>query len=174
MFSCCNQSKPTHEVTLAFKREEILYDVKNYCYIEGDIVPEGEEHSRHQIHDVGESGNVDRVTRLLNLIHTECVEMLYPYSKTEISRDTYDNDFEEPEEYIITLVLPDGFSQTTIDLINKLIHEYFVSKVIADWMSITKPTSQKNWEDKTVALKTKIQTSLMSRRGAVRRKLKPF
>lgn len=162
--------------TLTFKRAELLYDAENYSFVEGDILNEDDEHSRHQVFDIGQSGNVDRVTRVLNLAHSECVEMLYPYTKEEIpdEQEALDDILVAPDDYKIELTLPESFSLTTLKLLMHLIHEYLVCRVLADWMSITNPKSQANWEDKMHSLKTKIQTSLVSRSGKIRRKLKPF
>jgi hypothetical protein len=178
MASCCyKDSEPkTMSATLTFKRAELLYDAENYSFVEGDILNEDDEHSRHQVFDIGQSGNVDRVTRVLNLAHSECVEMLYPYTKEEIpdEQEALDDILVAPDDYKIELTLPEDFSLTTLKLLAHLIHEYLVCRVLADWMSITNPKSQANWEDKMRSLKMKIQTSLVSRSGKVRRKLKPF
>lgn len=173
---CQNNQPHTKSATLIFKRAELLYDAENYSFVEGDIMQTEDEHAKHQVFDIGQSGNVDRVTRVLNLAHTECVEMLYPYTKEEIAdeQEALDDVLTAPEEYVITLTLPDGFSLSTLKLLKHLIHEYLVCRVLADWMSITNPKSQANWEDKMRNLKTKIQTSLVSRSGKIRRKLKPF
>lgn len=174
---CSHNSTPvTKSATLTFKREQLLYDVENYSFVEGDIMQEDDEHARHQVFDIGQNGNVDRVTRVLNLAHSECVEMLYPYTKEEIQdeQEALDDILIAPDEYEIELSLPEGFSLTTLKLLKHLIHEYLVCRVLADWMSITNPKSQANWEDKMHSLKTKIQTALVSRSGKVRRKLKPF
>lgn len=178
MGHCCNNSPPpTKSVTLTFKRSELLYDAENYSFVEGDIMRASDDHhARHQVFDIGQEGNVDRVTRVLNLAHSECVEMLYPYTKEEIpdEQEVLDDKLEEPEDYNIELTLPDGFSLSTARLLKNLIHEYLVCKVLSDWMSITNPSSQANWESKIEEQKGKIRTSLMSRMGKVRRKLKPF
>lgn len=174
---CCGGGRPqTQTVTLIFKRSELVYDAENYSFVEGDIMKTDDEHDRHQVFDIGQDGNIDRVTRILNLAHTECVEMLYPYTKTEIpdEQEVLDDILEAPEEYDIELDLPEGFSLTTVKLLKNLIHEYFVCRVLADWLSITKPESKAHWEEKLANIKYKIQTSLVSRIGKVRRKLKPF
>lgn len=161
-------------VTLTFKRKELLYDAENYSFVEGDIMPVDEEHSRHQVFDIGQSGNVDRVTRVLNLRFSECIEMLYPYAKNEVIDIALDNSLSMPEEYTVSLNLPEEFSQTTINLLNELIHEYLVCRVVADWMSITNPSRQETWDSKAEGAKRKIQTSLMSRRKIPLRKMNPF
>lgn len=163
-------------VTLTFKRSELLYDVANYSFVEGDIMKTDDEHARHQVFDITQNGNVDRVTRVLNLAHAECVEMLFPYTKQELPdrQDSLNDKLIAPEEYHIVMNLPNGFSFTTVKLLQSMLHEYLVCRVLSDWMSITNPSSQANWEAKFRELKTKIQTSLVSRAGKIRRKCKPF
>lgn len=164
------------EVTLRFKWQELIYDAANYSFVEGDIMKTDDEHARHQVSDIAEKGNIDRVTRVLNLAHAECVEMLFPYTKKEIPdwKESLNDELTAPEEYYITMNVPDGFSFTTVNLLQHLIHEYLVCRVLADWMSITNPNSEANWERKFERLRHKIQTSLVSRTGTMRRKLKPF
>ena len=177
MYPCCDgRQQQSKAVTLTFKRTELLYDAENYSFVEGDIMKADDEHARHQVFDIAAKGNIDRVTRVLNLAHAECVEMLFPYSKEEIpeGQEAMTDVMTAPEEYHIVLNLPDGFSLTTLKLLTHLVHEYLVCRVLADWMSITNPSSQANWEEKFRELKTKIQTSLVSRTGKVRRKCKPF
>lgn len=176
MYPCCNSQQQTKPVTLTFKRSELLYDAANYSFVEGDIMKADDEHARHQVFDIAEKGNIDRVTRVLNLAHAECVEMLFPYTKEEIAegQEALNDVLTAPEEYHIVLNLPVGFSLTTVRLLQNLIHEYLVCRVLADWMSITNPNSEANWERKFESLRSKIRTSLMSRTGKVRRKCKPF
>ena len=176
MYPCCNSQQQTKPVTLTFKRSELLYDAANYSFVEGDIMKADDEHARHQVFDIAEKGNIDRVTRVLNLAHSECVEMLFPYTKEEIAdgQEALNDVLIAPEEYHIVLNLPVGFSLTTVKLLQNLIHEYLVCRVLADWMSITNPNSEANWERKFESLRSKIRTSLVSRTGKVRRKCKPF
>lgn len=177
MVYCCvtNPNLPK-KVTLRFKRAELIYDASNYSFVEADIIAEGDECRRHQVYDICQDGNVSRVARVLNLAHAECVEMLYPYTKQEIpdNQEVLDDVLREPEIYEINLTLPYSFSLTTVKMLENLIHEYLVCRVLADWMSITNPRSEANWEKKFTMIKNKIKTSLISRRGEVRRKLKPF
>ena len=57
----------TKKITLRFKREELLYDCKNYAYVEGDVMKTDDAHDRHQVQDIAEVGNVDRLTRVFDL-----------------------------------------------------------------------------------------------------------
>lgn len=172
----CGKEPEHKEATLTFKRAELIYDASNYSFVEADIMPEGDECRRHQVSDIGQAGNVDRVTRVLNTAHAECVEMLYPYTKEEIpdGQEALDDVLTEPETYEIRLTLPETFSLTTLRLLEELIHEYLVCRVLADWMSITNPESEANWQRKFTTLREKIRTALVSRTKMIRRKLSPF
>lgn len=173
---CCGPVNEPKKATLTFKRAELIYDASNYSFVEAEIIPEGDECRRHQVFDIGQDGNVDRVTRVLNMACLECVEMLYPYTKEEIpeGQEALDDVLTEPEVYEIKLTLPETFSLTTLKLLEHLIHEYLVCRVLADWMSITNPESEAGWEKKFTTLRNKIRTSLVSRTGKIRRKMKPF
>ncbi len=161
-------------VTLTFKRSEILYDIKNVSFVEGDIKKVELEHERHQVIDVGEDGNVDRVTRVLDLTFAECVELCYPYSKKEVTDGTEEDDTLEEKDYVLTLTLPDDFSQTTVNLVKASIHELMVCRVMADWMSITKKEAAADWQTKGDAAKQTIWMKLNGRTGRVHRKMRPF
>lgn len=173
---CCGPVNEPKKATLTFKRAELIYDASNYSFVEAEIIPEGDECRRHQVFDIGQDGNVDRVTRVLNMACSECVEMLYPYTKEEIpeGQEALDDVLTEPEVYEIRLTLPETFSLTTLKLLEHLIHEYLVCRVLADWMSITNPESEAGWEKKFTTLRNKIRTALVSRTGKIRRKMKPF
>ena len=162
-------------VTLAFRRDQLLYDIRNYAFVEGEIMGEDAQHAQHQVQDIAEEGNVDRVTRMLNLAHDECVEQLYPYTNEEVEDgERLDDTLVAPEEYTIVLKLPEGFAKSTLKLERTLIHEYMVCRVLQDWLSITFPNSAPNWEKKMIQLKSKMKTALLSRKLTIRRKLKPF
>ncbi len=175
MFGRSECQRWTKEAVLHFLREELLYDIRNYCFIEGDTMERDDEHAKHQVFDVGEKGNVDRVTRVLDLAFAQCVELCYPYSKKELKeRSSRDDELEEEEEYILRLRLPDGFSDTTVTLLEKLIHELLVYKVVKDWMSLTKPESKKAWEERIQEAEQEILSMLNARIGRVRRTQTPF
>ena len=165
----------TKTVKLMFKREQILYDCKNYAYVEGDTMKAQDEHDRHQVIDIGEDGNIDRVTRVLDLAFADCVELCYPYSKVEVEDKTVlDDTLRERDTLVLRMVVPDDFSQTTVELLRRLIHELLVYKVMADWTSHTKPESEAKWAKKAEDVEEKITSSLNYRVGRVRRTLTPF
>lgn len=149
---------------LIFKRDQLLYDIKNYSYIEGSIMdPETPPHNRHTVQDVGEEGNIDRVSRVLELNHAKVKEALYPYTKHEIHKEELNNKLRKPDVYGIVLNVPNDFSQTTLILLENLIHEYLVCRVVYDWMSITNPAKQEIWKIKADEALAEIRKSLTSK-----------
>lgn len=161
-------------VTLKFKRDQLLYDINNYAYVEGHVMKEEDECRKHTTIDIGQDGNIDRATRILAVVHAAVVEMLYPYTKKEVVEETIDNMFWQPEEYVIELTVPQTMSQTTLHLLCRLIHEYMVYRVLADWLSITSPEAAANWAAKAEATANEINSTKNLRRGALTRPLNPF
>ncbi|MBE6199060.1 MAG: hypothetical protein E7138_02025 [Rikenellaceae bacterium] len=168
-------AKRTKIVELTFTRQNLLYDIENYAFVEGDVMRTDNEHAKHQVFDIAQDGNIDRVNRILDLAHAECVEMMYPYTKEPCdSEEVQDNSLSVKEQYQISMLVPDDFSKSTVSLITKLVHEYMVCRVLADWMSITNPSSQSNWQSKLDSIEEQIRNHLNARCGRVRRAQTPF
>jgi len=173
------KKQPRYHATLTFDREQLLYDIKNYCYVEGHVMPEGAEQARHMTKDVGEYGNIDRANRLLNLLHAETVEVLYPYSRDDVHTAAvavpWNDTLTEVGQYRIDLLLPDKFSQTTLNLLELLIHEWWVAYVVGDWLSITYPEKAATWFAKAEQAKERIKGIKNNRIGdRARIKMHPF
>lgn len=162
--SCCVENEgSTLKVTLTFLREQLLYDIKNYAYVESHVMPPEAEHAKHMVADVGEEGNVDRVTRVLDLGVSLCREMLYPWAKREIENTELDDTFAERKQYVITMNVPSTMSQTTLTFVERLIHEYLVCRGVADWLSITNPQKAETWLAKAAEAESEIRTAIHSR-----------
>lgn len=164
------------DVTLTFRRGEILYDCANCAFVEGDIADMQEmEHARHQIQDIIADGNVDRVTRVLALAHAEAAELLFPFTCSNVEdSDSLDDVRIDPEEYTVALSLPAKFSKTTVNLLRHLIHEYLVCRILQDWFSITYPKIADIWMEKVEEVKQKIKEAKAARTGTTRRHMSPF
>ena len=168
-------SKATRHVTLTFGREELLYDIKNYAYIEGHVWGEENQHAQHTLVDIGEEGNVDRVNRILGTVHAAAIEMLYPYTKEEpVDDEEFSNRMQAPTEYKIVMSVPVTMSRTTLQLLNKLIHEFMVARVIYDWLSITHKDAAQNWLSKALEAEEEINSIKNSRTGVLRRPSHPL
>lgn len=162
-------------VTLELQRKQLLYDIRNYAYIEGHLMGEGADaqHAKHVTQDVGEKGNIDRVNRILTVVHAALVELLYPYTKRGSEADRITSDMlRQPESYVIELRVPQDFSDTTVNLLLHLCHEYMVYRAIADWLSLTKPQAAANWAAKAQAAQQEI--SSVKARSMGKTRIKPF
>lgn len=177
-----DKKKDAHEGRVPYRiklwRKALLYDIGNYAYVEAEVLPVDAENTRHQLADIVEGGNVDRVTRVLNLVYRECVEMLYPYCKRAVVEAkevrTIDDKLVEEECYVVDLMLPRDFSETTVEYLRELLHEFLVCRVLSDWISVVRAGSEANWLAKAEEVRSKMRSALMSRRTMQRRPLKPF
>lgn len=165
----------TKSATLTFKRGEILQDIGNYAFVVADVMKVDTEHARHQVYDICQDGNIERVTRVLNLAYSEVVELLYPYTKEDCGQEEItDNALTFPDEYIILMEIPDNFAKSTVVLLTKLIHEYFVYRILGDWLSITASEYSDIWEEKLEKVRDRINSAKNKRTGRVRRTQAPF
>lgn len=161
---------------IILKREQLLYDVRNYSHTLGSIAPTDNPHLRHTIQDVGDEGNVDRVLRSFDLAYSQCKEMLFPYTKDSLitGDNIIDDRLRAPHTYGIVLTVPEAFSFTTLELLAKTIHEYMVSAAMADWMLMTNPDKAEMYLARKTQLAGEIETATNTRRGRIRRRMHPF
>lgn len=180
MYRCCHSRRKerTRTVTLKFFRSELIYDIGNYAYIEADIIDPRNprnDHAQHQVFDVVQDGNIDRVTRSLDLAHSKCVELLYPYTKTKVpEKSERDDILKENPVYLIEMVVPDDFSDSTVSLLENLVHEYLICYVLYDWFMMTLPGSAAAYRNKMSDLESEIATAKSIRMRRVRRTMSPF
>ena len=169
-----NNNSDKRVVRLKFLRDQLLYDIKNYAFVEADVMGEEKQHAQHVLAEIGEEGNVDRVSRILAVVHTAVIEMLFPYTKAEPIEEEIDNCLYAPDEYVVELTVPSTMSRTTMHHLSKLIHEFMVYCVLADWLSITNPQAAANWSAKAEAIKKEIEEVKNLRRKAFTRATHPW
>lgn len=181
-----NLQKRTKTVTLTIKRDNLLYSIKNPAYVEGDVMKTDDEHQRHQVIDIAETGNYDRVTEMLDIAYAECVHAMYPYTKEDVetgmevdddpstTMEAEEAEGSESTDYVINLLVPDEYAKSSINLILRYVHEYMVCRVLADWLSITKPEAAENWQEKAEWTLRKVREAVNFRTGRVRRTQTPF
>lgn len=167
-------SEQRRTVRLKFLRSQLLYDIKNYAYIEGHVMGEEKQHAQHMLVEIGEDGNVDRVTRILAVVHAAAIELLYPYTKQAPVEEEIDDCLWAPDEYVIELHVPETMSRTTMHLLSRLIHEFMVYSVLADWLSITHPDAAANWAAKAAATQEEIEKAKNLRTKAFTRQTHPW
>lgn len=167
----------TKTVTLQFLRSELLNDLDQYGFVEGDVMradAENLKHGKHQTQDISQSGNIDIVTRWLDLALARCREALFPYSKTPVAVDTKNDILTNTQVYTIVLEVPEDYSQTTIDYLEQLIHHLMIWWVLYYWLSMTKPEGAEKWLANAKATEDDIKGTLARRRGRTRRPVRPF
>ena len=171
----CEKETFNKHATLCFERKELLDDIKGYAYVEGDMMKRDDVHDRHQVFDVCEPGNIELVTRILNTTFNKCVELCYPYAKKVVRECTgRDNELETEDEYVMRLHLPDTFSETTVTLLESLIHDLLVIRVMEKWMGLTKPERVDFWKKQGEDTEAEIVSALSRRFTGIRRRLSPF
>lgn len=165
-------------VVLKFYRENLDYSIGNMAYVESHVMGDESECRKHMVADILEPGNRDRVTRLLEVIYSGVVEMLYPYTKTTHDDDEITDDLWNPSEYRIEMRVPKTFSTTTLRLLNNLIHEYMVYRVLHDWLTVTgEPNSNaaQHWLEKAAEAEKEIERVKNNRTtGSLRRPMSPW
>ncbi len=164
------------EAVMVQTRQRLIYDIANLAYVLGDVLGEDAQHVAHLVQDITEEGNADRVARVLDIAHEECVNALYPYAKEDLPEEQIYLDDASPKRdtYAIVLRLPEGFSQTTVRLLQDYIHEYMVCRALQDWLAIVYPAGSEAWAAKTELVRNKMRSILLSRTGRTNRKMKPF
>ena len=161
-------------VTLSWFMSQLMYDIKNYAYIEAMSMDENDVR-RSQIMEIGEEGNIDRVRRVLDLKIAIIGERLYPYTKRFLEDEAMLHDkLCNRDGYSLELNVPDDFSATTALMLERVIHEMLVCWVMSDWLSRLKPESWEIWETKAGEMFDGLTHSLTARIGRVRRTQTPF
>ena len=70
--------------------------------------------------------------------------------------------------------MPVTVSRTTMKHLSKLIHEYMVYRVMADWLSITNPPASAHWMEKAEATQGQIEKTKGMHRKPFTRKMSTF
>lgn len=164
----------TRRITLRLNRERLLYDIQNYAYIEAQTVGADTPERKALTFDICQDDNVARVNRTLSIAHGEIMELLLPYSRSELPDEVViDNSCRTPSEYVCALNVPSTISGTSIHLLAKLAHEYMVCRALADWFLMSKPEASQQWELRGVAA-TEAMSEAKNFRGVMTRPLSVF
>lgn len=163
------------QVSLMFKRDELLHDISNNSWVQSEVSASDNVNAKQELKDIVQDGNLDRVLRVLQLAHQECIELLYAYTHTDIVGGEHLNDaFADPENYVIDMKVPTTFSRTSLEYLVHLVHEYLVCSVLSDWTGITMPENRQLWIERLEDIKEKIIATMNRRSGRVRRSQSPF
>jgi len=163
------------DVRLTFHFEELIDDINNYAWVEGEVLGDENQHSHHVLVEIAEEGNLERVLRIISLVHAQVVELLYPFTKLDaVAGENVCDYLWAPDCYVIHMSVPSTFSRTTLHYLSRLIHELIVYRVLAHWLSIANPDAAKKWEEKADAVEEKIEEAKNRRGKAFTRPLSPW
>ena len=183
MYYIFENQDATKTVVLQFLRSELLNDLDQYGFVEGDVQKVSEDqvglkhldHAKHQTQDITQDTNIDLVTRHLDLALSWCRVKLHPYTKTPVADGTaLDDTLTATTTYVITLYVPEDFPEGDALFLEQLIHNLLVYYALWSWLSITKPEGADKWLANANSLVDEIKGSLARRCGRVKRPLQPF
>lgn len=184
MYYIFENQDATKTVVLTFLRSELLNDLDQYGFVEGDVMRIGDpkadadeylRHGKHQTQDITQDGNVDLVTRWLNLKLAWCREALFPYTKDPVMDNVeLDDILDETQVYTIAMTVPEDFSDTTAKFLEELIHNLLVWYVLYRWFSITKPEGAAKWGEAVADAEKDINGALARLCVKVYRRRSPF
>lgn len=172
----CTSSQKSGRISaiLRFKRDQLIYDIENICHIEGTAAVELSPHVRHMIQDVAQDGNIDRISRVLETAVATAREWLYSHTGRAIDHSELDNELRHCPIFGIALDLPADFSQTTLVVLQRQIHEFLVCTAVNEWLDIIAPDRKEKWLLKALNAKEAILHTLHRRRTKTRRRSHPF
>lgn len=136
--------KPRRTVTLSCGRKELLYEIRQICYVGGDVVQEDAQDARHQMQDVTEDGNVDLITRQMDLIHAEVCDLMCN-DNGEYVEDGHSEDdlMRETDRYEVTMTVEEGTRVSAVRLLGQLYHQLMVGRAVAWWFTLVHPDANK-------------------------------
>ena len=152
------------ERDLKFLYTNLKYDIDNIAYIIGERVQD--DGLRQRISDVTQDNNLDRVKRMLDLAYAEIGQFCYPYTKTFPSpmKGGVDvNNISDATEYVISLHMPFFVAESTFVSAKEHMNEYFIWRVMLDWLNLTAPDIANTYADKLQTLETAIRSDVKSR-----------
>ncbi len=146
MRQCCKGYK----VMMELLKSELVYDIKNtaYSFADSQRKDNVDEHTLHQVFDVGEDGNRDKLARILDSAVEDCREVLFRFCKMYMRGSGFDsNEWEEcigsptneEEAYYIAMMMPNGFSKTSVHTLTVYVHDYIVNQSLYEWMMLVYP-----------------------------------
>jgi hypothetical protein len=168
-------NQPPITIRFTIKRDALLYDIENNAYVVGNLIPDTEQPTKHQLIDVAQEGNKDILDRALDLAYSECQNILFPYVKTPASQEDYrENTHPTEADYAFTLSVPASFANDSAIYLKKLIHEYMKCRALVEWTGLVFAQLQPSWVVKMEDVKSQIRQILNFRCKKVRRTLNPF
>lgn len=164
-------------VDIVLYANDLYADIANRLALTADSMEaQGGNADLHTVKDAMDDGNKDIIDSLVARHVFDCINLLYPYSKTPIEHCRhYRKNENEAEAYVIHLTFEHPRSETSIQMVQRLIHDYIVYKCYAEWLAMTVPQvgTYTLWEEKAESVRGKIATALVPPYDARQLKIKP-
>lgn len=160
---------------MLIKKKALLYDISNIAFTIADTGNDL-DHTLHRVRDICEEGNIDRVARILGLAFTRVAVILGPLIHP-VDLDV-DKDWSYiPRNYELNFKM--DLSYEKLLKIKETVHEYMVSLVLADWLSITYPQVSSLWNiraEDTLSSLSEVVAEIISQGSSctLTRKISPF
>lgn len=127
--------------TITLLTTQLLYDIRNYAYVESHVMAPDDEHRRHMVCDIAADGNADIVARALHLAYARLLSALSP-GGVELTR-AYTDILALPKAYTICVAGARGHAHTS--LLTQLCHKFMVASAMCRWLEITNPAAAGRW-----------------------------
>lgn len=178
----CNNG---YKVMVEMRKDELVFDIKNtaYIYADSNVRADTDLHTLHNVFDIGEDGNRDKLARILDAAVEDCREVIFRYTKRNMSYGGFDsNEWEEcigsptndEEAYYLSMTMPRDFSSTSIHTLAVYIHDYIVNQSLYEWMLLAYPNGAENFKVLAEEKKQKIKEASNHSAGHLRIRLHPF
>ncbi len=164
------------EITIRLEVKELVFDIQNKTYLTGrsreaDNTKGYEAASHIQVSDDDENSYQIRrsISNAFCNLKTELAEYLDDSATTtdNLVKSEIDND----TALILKLLMPSNYNQAAEDNLGAALHQYIVSRSIADWFTITDKADTAEYTAMTEAALEAARRALYKRRRPSRPKI---
>ena len=148
-------------VDIELKQDDLLVDIANRLLVTANSMDNDAD--THNTKDVLDEGNQEVIMGMVSRQMYECMNILFPYAKTPIRRCRCGDGGNEADVYIIRLTFERERSETQVQELRRLIHDYIVYKCYAEWLEMTLPAANTYtiWEQKAEDTRQRIASVLV-------------
>lgn len=148
-------------VDIELKQDDLLADIANRLLVTANSMDNDAD--THNTKDALDEGNQEVIMGMVSRQMYECMNILFPYAKTPIRRCRCGDGGNEADVYIIRLTFERERSETQVQELRRLIHDYIVYKCYAEWLEMTLPAANTYtiWEQKAEDTRQRIASVLV-------------
>lgn len=152
--------RPGRIADIELRQDDLLADIANRLLVTANSI--GKDADTAGTKDALDDGNREIITGLVAKYVYECMNILFPYAKTPVRRCRCDGG-NEADVYVIRLTFERERSETQVQELRRLIHDYIVYKCYAEWLEMTLPAANTYtiWEQKAEDTRERIAAVLV-------------